>query len=89
VCVMVTQQMSCMGPVTRTGCGAICPRMGRDCYGCFGPAENTNTDALGVRLQGLGLMPQAIAQRFLFINSETPEFNQAGRQWQNKGTNKA
>ena len=33
VCVMVTKNESCMGPVTRTGCGALCPSVGRDCYG--------------------------------------------------------
>ena len=31
------------GPVTRAGCGAICPSLGRDCYGCFGPAGATRT----------------------------------------------
>ena len=81
VCVMVTQGMACMGPVTRTGCGAICPQAGRDCYGCFGPAENINTQALGVRLEGLGLIGNDIAKRFLFINSEAPDFNSAGKQW--------
>lgn len=81
VCVMVTQGMACMGPVTRTGCGAICPQVGRDCYGCYGPAETVNTRSLGTRLEGLGLVKQDIAKRFLFINSEAPEFNQAGKQW--------
>jgi len=37
-CVMVTRGEACLGPVTRTGCGAICPSMQRGCYGCFGPA---------------------------------------------------
>jgi len=81
VCVMVTQGVACMGPVTRTGCGAICPQVGRDCYGCFGPAETVNTNALGIRFEGLGLVKQDIAKRFLFINSEAPEFNQAGQHW--------
>ncbi|MGD9708391.1 MAG: sulfhydrogenase subunit delta [Halothiobacillaceae bacterium] len=78
VCVMVTQGMPCMGPVTRTGCGALCPRFGRDCYACFGPAENPNTAALARRLEGLGLPPADIARRFLFINSQAPAFHEAG-----------
>jgi hypothetical protein len=24
--------------VTQAGCGALCPSVGRGCYGCFGPA---------------------------------------------------
>lgn len=84
VCVMVTKNMPCMGPVTRTGCGAICPQAGRDCYACFGPAENCNSESMGLRLEGLGLMPEAIAKRFLFINSEAPEFHDAGEQWRSK-----
>ncbi|MGK0673945.1 MAG: sulfhydrogenase subunit delta [Halothiobacillaceae bacterium] len=78
VCVMVTQGMPCMGPVTRTGCTALCPRFGRDCYACFGPAENPNTAALARRLEGLGLPPADIARRFLFINSQAPAFHEAG-----------
>jgi len=81
VCVMVTQGLPCMGPVTRTGCGAICPRIGRDCYACFGPSENANTEALGRRLQGLGLVSDEIARRFHFINSHAEPFLQAGKQW--------
>ena len=78
VCVMVTRQVPCMGPVTRTGCGAICPRFGRDCYGCFGPAEAANTDAMSRRLAGLGLPPRAVARRFHFIHSAAPVFAAAG-----------
>ena len=81
VCVMVTQGMPCMGPVTRTGCGAICPRVGRDCYACFGPAENSNVESLGNRLQGLGLVSDEIARRFHFINSQAEPFLNAGNKW--------
>lgn len=80
VCTLVSSGQPCMGPVTRTGCGALCPRFGRDCYACFGPAENANTTALGKRLAGLGLPPADVARRFLFINSNAPAFNEAGRE---------
>ncbi|MFO7604187.1 MAG: sulfhydrogenase subunit delta [Gammaproteobacteria bacterium] len=84
VCVMVSKGEPCMGPVTRTGCGALCPRFGRDCYACFGPAENINTEAMGRRLQGLGLAPEAITRRFHFINSNEPRFQAAGLAWSGK-----
>jgi len=69
VCVLVTKGAPCMGPVTRTGCGALCPAFGRACYACFGPSEQVNGAALGRRLSGLGLTPQAVQQRFLFITA--------------------
>lgn len=78
VCVMVTKGEPCLGPVTRTGCGALCPRFGRDCYGCYGPGEHPNTHALGRRFAGLGLIDSAIVRRFWFINSQAPEFKDAG-----------
>ena len=50
VCVAVAGGISCLGPVTRTGCGAICPAYGRGCYGCFGPRESANTVSLAAWL---------------------------------------
>jgi len=78
VCVMVAKGMPCMGPVTRTGCGAICPAFGRDCYACYGPAENPNSAALARRLAGLGLPAEGVAHRFHFINNAAPAFLEAG-----------
>ncbi len=73
-CVMVTRGIACMGPVTRAGCGALCPSLGRDCYGCYGPAENANAGALAAQFASQGLSPQAIVQRFQSINSQAPVF---------------
>jgi sulfhydrogenase subunit delta len=84
VCVMVTQGLACMGPVTQTGCGAICPRVGRECYACYGPAENSNTHSFGNRLLGLGLMEDDIVRRFRFINSGVAEFAEAAQAWSRK-----
>jgi len=81
VCVMVAKNEPCLGPVTRTGCGALCPHVGRDCYGCYGPAENPNTHALANRFLGFGLVNDEVARRFLFINSSTEQFHQEGHRW--------
>lgn len=73
-CVMVSKGIPCMGPVTHGGCGALCPSLGRDCYGCFGPADLANTDALTRQLKALGLDDEAIARRFRSINNNAPAF---------------
>jgi coenzyme F420-reducing hydrogenase gamma subunit len=84
VCVLVAKGEPCMGPVTRTGCGAICPSYGRDCYACYGPAENINTDGLARCLSGLGLLPEQIARRFHLINSNAPRFQETGIAWRGR-----
>jgi coenzyme F420-reducing hydrogenase gamma subunit len=81
VCVMVSEGKPCMGPVTRTGCGALCPRFGRACYACYGPAENPNTEALGARLHGLGLVGKDIARQFLGTTNQMPVFLAAAERW--------
>lgn len=69
VCVMVTRGLPCMGPVTRTGCGALCPGCARDCYACYGPAENSEDGILRDRFAGLGLNTTQIERRFVSFNS--------------------
>jgi len=46
VCVLVAGDLPCLGPVTHTGCGAMCPAFDRGCYGCFGPREAANAASL-------------------------------------------
>jgi len=58
VCVMVSKGIPCLGQVTQTGCGAICPRFGRGCYGCFGPREQANAAGLTRHLQMAGDRPR-------------------------------
>jgi coenzyme F420-reducing hydrogenase gamma subunit len=77
VCVLVARGEPCMGPVTRTGCGALCPAFGRACYACFGPSEQVNGRALGQRLSGLGLTADAVKKRFQFINVAAEAYHQA------------
>ena len=37
---------TCLGPVVRAGCGAICPSYGDGCEGCRGLISNPNTDSM-------------------------------------------
>lgn len=80
-CVMVSQGLPCLGPVTRDGCGALCPSVGRECFGCYGPAENPNTASLGAQFALHGLNAQDIVKRFRSINSHTEAFNHAADSW--------
>lgn len=74
VCTLVTQGKPCLGPVTRAGCGALCPKFGRDCFGCYGPAENSNASGLASRFTGLGLVPDEIQRRFRLIHSSAAQY---------------
>jgi coenzyme F420-reducing hydrogenase gamma subunit len=84
-CVLVSRGIACMGPVTRAGCGALCPSLGRDCYGCYGPAENANTDALAVQFARQGLQPLAVMQRFQSVNNQAPVFFAAADKIRKRG----
>ena len=50
-CVLVAHGTPCLGPVTHGGCGALCPAFDRGCFGCFGPADTVNAQALVARLR--------------------------------------
>jgi coenzyme F420-reducing hydrogenase gamma subunit len=75
-CVMVASGVPCLGPVTRAGCGTLCPSVGRGCYGCFGPVEGANCAALTVQLRGLGLGDAAIAALYRNFNAGAEAFAQ-------------
>jgi coenzyme F420-reducing hydrogenase gamma subunit len=78
VCVLVAHGTPCLGPVTQSGCGAICPAYHRGCYGCFGPQDTPNTPALGPRLRQLGLDPAQLTRLYRTFNAGAPVFRSAG-----------
>lgn len=85
VCVLVAKGEPCMGPVTRTGCGALCPYQERDCYGCFGPQGGPNFTAMGQCFLGLGLAPEDVTRRLRFIYSWEPAIREASKNWEAQG----
>lgn len=80
VCVVVAEGIPCLGPVTQTGCGAICPAFGRGCYACFGPREQANVASLTEWFAGHGADPASIERLFAGFTAYAPPFReQAGR----------
>ncbi len=77
VCVMVASNTPCLGPVAQAGCGALCPASDRGCYGCFGPADTTNTKALAERLAGAGLSRDDVVRAFRTFNAGAEAFREA------------
>ncbi|MGB7537088.1 MAG: hypothetical protein WBM17_00990 [Anaerolineales bacterium] len=77
VCVMVTKNMLCLGPATRSGCGALCPSCGRGCYGCFGPQPGMDLNTLVPTLQSMQKDPGEAARLLSHVSGFAPAFAKA------------
>lgn len=74
VCVMIATGTPCLGPVTQTGCGAICPSYNRGCFGCFGPKETPNTKSLAAWFEHLQIPKDDIVRAFRGFNAYAEPF---------------
>jgi sulfhydrogenase subunit delta len=81
VCVMVAQGIPCLGPVTQSGCGALCPTFGRGCYGCFGPREQANTSSLSHTFMAGGREGEDISRLFAGFTGWAPPFRAVVREF--------
>ena len=53
-CIMVAHGIQCLGPVTQSGCNALCPSYNRGCFGCYGPMDSPNTSSLAEQYKKMG-----------------------------------
>ena len=75
-CLLVGRGTPCLGPVTRAGCGALCPTVDRGCFGCYGPSEGANPRALADHLVAGGLPRADAARLFATFNVGNPVFGE-------------
>jgi sulfhydrogenase subunit delta len=79
VCVAVARGTACLGPVTQAGCGAICPAHGRECFGCYGPKEQSNLTSLAMHYVSCGVDRQHLIRLARNFNGYAPEFREASQ----------
>jgi sulfhydrogenase subunit delta len=68
VCVF-ERGMTCLGPVVRAGCSAICVTSGRHCWGCRGLIDEPNIDSEKDILQKYGLTVEQVIDKFKIYNT--------------------
>jgi coenzyme F420-reducing hydrogenase gamma subunit len=73
-CLLVSNDTACLGPVTHAGCGALCPSLQRGCFGCFGPSESANVEALHTAWTSAGVSDDALHRALRTFNVGAPEF---------------
>jgi coenzyme F420-reducing hydrogenase gamma subunit len=73
VCVYLRGK-TCLGPITRAGCDAICPTYGDGCEGCRGLIPDPNIESLKNVLEEHGLsFEEAQAKMTMFLNYQMME----------------
>jgi coenzyme F420-reducing hydrogenase gamma subunit len=69
VCVLVRDGQACLGPITRAGCGAICPTFGSGCDGCRGMISTPNISGLKLAFSEHGLYETALLEKIRLFQS--------------------
>jgi sulfhydrogenase subunit delta len=74
VCVMAAHGTTCLGPVTHTGCNALCPSYNRGGFGCFGPMDSPNTNSLAAKFKEMGSTKFEVMSLFRSFNAYAEAF---------------
>ena len=77
-CILVLG-VPCLGPITQSGCGAICPAYNRGCYGCFGPLATTDPQPFIPVLRASERYPGEAIRLLRTISCAAPNFEKAAQ----------
>jgi len=77
--------MTCVGPVTRAGCDAICVTYGCVCWGCRGFVDDPNIGAHKETLKRYGLTPSSVMRSFNLYGEYKMEPKAASKKTKTKG----
>jgi sulfhydrogenase subunit delta len=61
--------ITCLGPITKAGCEAICASNRKECWGCRGFVDNPNENAAKDILEKYGLTVKDIKNKFEMFNA--------------------
>lgn len=75
---LLKKGLPCLGPITRAGCGAICPRNFKYCFGCRGLAPEFNIESFKQVLKEVNLSDEDIIEQFKLINGRDIHILQGG-----------
>lgn len=65
----------CLGPLTRAGCGALCPSNGTWCFGCRGFVDDPNVDGAAEIMARYGKTMEDLQSRLVLFSSKQEPTN--------------
>jgi len=83
-CLPVVRGEPCLGPITQGGCGALCPKYDRGCYGCFGPKENANPESLSAWWKNNGVPREERVRLLRSFNAWASPFREVSQKNENE-----
>jgi sulfhydrogenase subunit delta len=73
-CLIIEKNEPCLGPVTASGCGALCIGFGIPCIGCRGPTPNDTAsyDSLSRHFREMGVQRKVVLDRMSIFGAHHP-----------------
>ena len=76
-CILIEENLPCLGSITTAGCDARCIKFGIPCIGCRGPVENDTAwfDSLAKVFKQKGFTEEYIRDRMMIFGAHNPNLS--------------